>query len=346
MSDPGLRSPLRLLRLAPFRYGWPVKHIAALRGTALLQRGADDLVTVAAGTTGGDPDAPCSLDTRFQIASVTKQFTAAAVLLLADRGVLSVQDPVSRWLDGCPPAWDPITVHHLLCHTAGLAHWPGLPELDVATPVEADEKLRIFAAAPLLRPPGERFAYSSPGYVVLAHILERATGLGYGALLAREIFEPLEMDATFNGSPGDRPGLARGHHDGAAVPSFALDTLGLGTRSIWSTVGDLARWDRALAHGELLSESAREAMFTVHVPVEDDDGVVRTEGYGYGWYVGSAADGHRIFYHPGDNPGYRTINAWCPDDDVRLAVLSNEGTTDVGPILHGLIAIAFPGNVA
>ena len=316
--------------------------LRSLRGTALLQRGHDDLVTVALGAAGPDPDELCTLDTRFQIASISKQFTAAAVLLLADRGVLSVGDRVSRWLDDCPPAWDHITVHHLLCHTAGLAHWPALPALDVTTPVDTGEKLRVFMAAPLLSPPGERFAYSSPGYVVLAHILERAAGLGYGAFLAREIFEPLGLDTTFNGSPGERPGLAVGFHDGAPVPSFALDTLGLGTGSIWSTVSDLARWDRALARGELLSTGARQAMFTVHAPVEDDDGVVRTEGYGYGWFIGSAVGGHRVYYHPGDNPGYRTINAWFPDDDVRLAVLSNEGATDLDPILHDLIRIAFP----
>jgi CubicO group peptidase (beta-lactamase class C family) len=341
-----MRRPGRLLPLGSFRYGWPVTDLRSLRGAALLQRGDDDLVTVALGPTGPDPDDLCSLDTRFQIASVSKQFTAAAVLLLADRGILSVHDPASRWLDGCPPSWEPITVHHLLSHTAGLQHWSGLPELDVATPVETGEKLRVFTAAPLLSPPGERFAYSSPGYVVLAHILEQATGLRYGAFLAQEIFEPLGMDATFDGSPGDRAGLAVGCHDGVPVPSFALDTLGLGTGSIWSTVGDLARWDRALARGELLSTAARQAMFTVHAPVADDDGVVRTEGYGYGWFIGSAAGGHRLYYHPGDNPGYRTINAWFPEKDVRLAVLSNEGTTAIDPILHDLIRIAFPGDAA
>jgi CubicO group peptidase (beta-lactamase class C family) len=161
---------------ASFRYGWPVTEADTLRGAALLQRGAEDLVAVACGTTGTDPDASCSLQTRFQIASVTKQFTAAAVLLLADRGVLSVNDPVSRWLDGCPAAWDPITVHHLLSHSSGLVHWPGLHGLEVTRPVTTSEKLRVFAAAALLSPPGQRYSYSSPGYVLLAHILERATG--------------------------------------------------------------------------------------------------------------------------------------------------------------------------
>ncbi|HYB18255.1 MAG TPA: serine hydrolase domain-containing protein [Streptosporangiaceae bacterium] len=315
-----------------------------LRGAALLQRGAEDLVAAARGMTGTGPAARCSLGTGFQIASVTKQFTAAAVLLLADRGVLSVHDPVGRWLDGCPAAWGPVTVHHLLSHSAGLVHWPGLPGLDVTRPVATSEKLRVFAAAALLSPPGERYSYSSPGYVLLAHILERATGVPYGAFLAREIFEPLGMAATFNGSPGGRPGLAAGRHGGAAVPSFDLDTVGLGTGSIWSTAGDLARWGRALAGGEIFSQAARRAMFTVHVPVEDDDGLVRTEGYGYGWFIGSAAGGHRIFYHPGDNPGYRSINAWFPDDGLRLVVLSNEDAADLDPIVHDLIRTAFPAT--
>jgi CubicO group peptidase (beta-lactamase class C family) len=93
-----------------------------LHGAALLQCGSEDLVAVAGGRTGSDPDTACTLGTRFQIASVSKQFTAAAVLLLADRGVLSVDDPVCDWLDGCPAVWEPITVHHLLSHTSGLIH--------------------------------------------------------------------------------------------------------------------------------------------------------------------------------------------------------------------------------
>jgi CubicO group peptidase (beta-lactamase class C family) len=307
----------------------------------LLQRGADDLVAVASGTTGADPDAECTLGTRFQIASVSKQFTAAAVLLLADRGLLSVDDPIRRWLDDCPAAWNPITVHHLLSHSAGLVHWPGLPGVDVTKPVDTAEMLRVFAATPLLSPPGERFSYTSPGYVLLGHIIERAARLPYGTFLAREIFEPLGMAATFHGNASGRPGLAAGHQDGEPVPSFDLDALGLGTGSLWSVAGDLARWDRALAAGELLSEAARQAMFTVHAPVEDDDGLVRTDGYGYGCFIGSAG-GRRLFYHPGDNPGFRSLNAWFPDDDVRVVLLSNEGATDHTPVANRLIRIAFP----
>ena len=99
-----------------------------------------------------------------------------------------------------------------------------------------------------------------------------------------------------------------------------------------------------LASGQILSDAARQAMFTIHVPVQDDDGVIRTEGYGYGWFIGTVPGGRRVFYHPGDQSGFRSLNAWFPDDDVRLAVLSNERATRLDPIVHDLIQKAFPGS--
>ena len=120
--------------------------------------------------------------------------------------------------------------------------------------------------------------------------------------------------------------------------------MNLGTGSIWSTVGDLARWDRALASGQILSDAARHAMFTIHVPPQDDDGVLRAEGYGYGWFIGTDPGGLRVFYHPGDQPGFCSLNAWFPDHDVRLAVLSNEGTTRLDAIARTLIHTAFPSR--
>jgi CubicO group peptidase (beta-lactamase class C family) len=294
-----------------------VSDAGSLHGAALLQRGSEDLVAVVSGRAGSAPDIDCTLGTRFQIASVSKQFTAAAVLLLADRGMLSVVDPVGDWLDGCPAAWEPITVHHLLSHSSGLVHWKDLPGPDLTKSAAASELLGSFASVPLLSPPGERFSYSSPGFMLLGHMIEQASWQPYGAFLAREIFEPLGLTETFNGNPSGEPGLAAGHHDGTAVPSFELDTVNLGTGSIWSTVGDLARWDRALASGQILSDAARRAMFTIHVAANDDNGVIpteaiRTEGYGYGWFIGTAAGGRRIFYHPGDQPGYLSFNAWFP----------------------------------
>jgi CubicO group peptidase (beta-lactamase class C family) len=118
----------------------------------------------------------------------------------------------------------------------------------------------------------------------------------------------------------------------------------MGAGDVWSTAGDLARWDRALAAGEILTDASRQAMFAVHAPVVDDDGLVRTEGYGYGWFIGCAAGEHRMIYHPGDNAGFVAVNAWFPEDAVRLAVFSNEETTDLDAIIHQLMTRAFPGS--
>lgn len=246
-------------------------ELDSFRGAALLQRGTEDLLAIARGTTGTYPDTDCTLGTRFQIASVSKQFTAAALLLLVDRGVLSVDDAVHRWLDGCPASWNSITVHHLLTHTAGLVHWRHIPDLDLTAPIAAEEELRIFQGAPLLSAPGERYSYSSPGYVLIAHIVERAADQPY---------------------------------------------------------------------------ASRQAMFTVHAPVDDDDGLVRTKGYGYGWCIGSVSGEHRVIYHPGDNAGFLAANAWFPDDAIRLAVFSNEETTDLQAIIHQVITTAFPRSAA
>lgn len=317
------------------------------RGVVLLQRGSQDLLAAAAGTTGTEPDADLTLGTRFEIASVSKQFTAAAILLLADRGLLSVDDRVQRWVDGCPASWSSMTVSHLLSHTAGLVHWTDLPRLDLTGAMAADEELRFFVDAPLLSAPGTRFSYSSPGYVLLAWIVERACGQPYAAFLAREIFGPLGMEATFAGNGGGRPQLADGHRAGTRVAArLELDTVGMGAGDVWSTAGDLARWDRALASGQILADDSRQAMLAVHAPIDDHgDGLIRTEGYGYGCFVGRLADGRRVLYHTGDNVGFVCVNAWFPDDDVRLVALSNEETTDLMAIIRQAMATAFPGEM-
>jgi CubicO group peptidase (beta-lactamase class C family) len=265
------------------------------------------------------------------------------VLLLAERGVLSVTDPVGRWLTDCPASWDAVTLHHLLSHTAGLVHWDHLPQLDLTAAIPAAHELRLFREADLLSTPGARFSYSSPGFVLLAHIVQRASGQPYASFLARELFAPAGMTATFAGNGTGLPGLANGHTAGAPVTSYELDVVGMGAGDIWSTPGDLARWDRALASGEVLGEAALAAMLTAYAPVGDDDaGVIGTGGYGYGWYLGSVHGGHRMVYHTGGNAGFRSLNAWFPDDDVRVIMFTNEETTDFETIVRQLIGAAFP----
>jgi CubicO group peptidase (beta-lactamase class C family) len=272
---------------------------------------------------------------------MSKMFTAAAVLTLADRGTLSVGDPIGRWIGDGSPAWAAITVHHLLTHTAGLPHWPGIPELDLTAPVDAEDQLRLIRDAPLLSAPGERFSYSSPGYVLLARIVEHATGQPYRSFLAQEIFEPLGLESTFAGKGDGQPDLTAGHRAGVPVPSFELTTANIGTGDVWSTAPDLARWDRALAAGEILSPASRQTMFTVQAARPTDDGPIRTEGYGYGWYIATLRGEHEMIYHDGDNPGFLAVNAWFPRESVRLVLLTNDETTDVERIFGEMMSEAF-----
>lgn len=292
-----------------------------------------------------DQRAACTRDTRFQIASVSKQFTAAAVLVLADRGVVSLDDRIERWFGDCRDDWRAITVHHLLTHTAGLGHWRDFPDLDLHRPLRPEQQMEIFQRVPLLSPPGSRWRYSSPGYVLLGWIVQQASGQPYAEFLADHIFTPLGLRST---SAGDQPGgtrVARGYHDGQPVRSFDLSTVSLGAGDVWSTVNDLVRWDDALAGGELLTPARRTAMLTAHAVVGGGSPAIAAwtaDGYGYGLWVG-AVKGHRAYFHPGDNPGYLAFNAWLPGDDIRLVVLVNEETTDLGPALTEMLHAALSG---
>ena len=273
---------------------------------------------------------------------MSKQFTAAAVLLLAERGLLVVSDQAARWVPAGPQGWDQVTVHHLLSHTSGLPHWHDLPGLDLTKPESVTGLLGRLRSAGLLAPPGQRFSYSSPGYVLLAHIVEQTAGLPYAEFLAREVFGPLGMTATFAGNPAGQADLARGHHDGTAVTSFDLDT-NKGTGDIWSTAGDLASWDQALAAGQFLSEVSRQAMFASHAPVTEDFGLLlRPHDYGYGWFLGTGPGDKAVIYHPGDNAGFLALNAWYPDLDARLIMLTNDETTDAAAIIRHAADAAFP----
>jgi CubicO group peptidase (beta-lactamase class C family) len=297
-----------------------------LTGVAAVRRRGSMLVQWVGGLADADSGRPCTADTRFQICSVSKQFTAAAVLLLADRGRVALDDPVTRWVGDRQQQWQEMTVHHLLTHTSGLSHWSAYPGLDPYQPVPGEQVIELLAQQALQSRPGERWSYSSPGYLLLGQIVQRAGDQPFAAFLAERVFAPLGLQSTSAGDPPGGPRMARGYHAGQPVPSFDMDT-NAGTGSVWSTVEDLMRWDSALAAGELLSARHRDVMLTVHAPLSPDQIDTQTrlqaQGYGYGWAIGTAA-GHRVFFHPGDNPGYLAFNAWMPDDDVQIALLAND----------------------
>ena len=272
-------------------------------------------------------------ETRYQLASVSKQFTAAAALLLVEDGVVALDDPVGRWIDGCPEEWRDITLHHLLTHTSGLGHWDDYPMIDLAQRVEPGELIRTFHYVPLQYPPGEGWSYSSPAYVLLAHVVERAADTPYRAFLADRIFDHLGLTRTFAGAPGVRPNLARGHDaEGQPLPTWELDVVGMGAADVWSTAKDVLAWLDALQDGRLLSDPYRTLMLTERARTGKGPD---QSGYRYGVFVGEI-NGRQWWHHSGHNAGFKKFAANIPELGRRIVVLSNTEATDpsaVEPLL-------------
>jgi CubicO group peptidase (beta-lactamase class C family) len=316
-------------------------HVDDMSGVAIVHRGGVTAAVRVGGMADRGLGVPCTQETRFQIASVSKQFTAAAVLLLASQSRLSLDDQVARWFGGCPEDWQPITIRHLLTHISGLGHLDDFPALDLYRPIEPADQLRIFQQRPLLSRPGSRYYYSSPGYTLLAWITEQVGGQPYASFLADRVFAPLGMLTASAGDPPGGTGMARGYLAGEPVPSFELASIGVGAGDIWCTAADLLRWDQAVARDELLPATLREAMLTRHAPAgpRPERKGWSFAGYGYGWLIG-AIDGHRAYFHTGDNSGYLAVNAWLPDEQITLAVLSNDQSTDILQAATDLLELA------
>jgi CubicO group peptidase (beta-lactamase class C family) len=311
---------------------------ADLNGTAMVTRAGSVEVELAQGHADIEAGTECSAQTRFQLCSVSKQFAAAAAMLLVESGQLDLNEPAERWLtDGISSR---ITLHHLLSHTAGLPHWLEAPGLDPAEPVTSGERLAAIAQAPLRTEPGTEWHYSSPGFLLVGLIVARASGQPYPEFLAERILAPLKLTSTtIGGAPATL--AARGYRDGRPVTPFDLDAMA-GTGDIWSTAGDLTRFVTALHTGALLTDDSLRAMRTPHAPLHDEDAgepSMITTGYGYGLFTGTFG-GHPTYYHPGDNPGFRSFAAWIPDRAASLVVLANDENPGIETLVRPLLSVA------
>jgi CubicO group peptidase (beta-lactamase class C family) len=316
-----------------------MRSVEGLRGAAMVTKGGSVEAEMAEGLADAETGVACTSGTRFQLCSVSKQFAAAAVMLLVESGQLDLGEPVSRWLPEGPPQWRQVTLHHLLSHTAGVPHWLEAPGLDPAEPMRISERLEIIQATPLRTEPGAQWHYSSLGFVLAGFIVERASGQPYRDFLAERILSPLQLtQTTVGGAPAS---AARGYNDGEPVAPWDLDAMP-GTGDIWSTAGDLTRFTVALHAGELIAASSLRAMCTQHAPLDDDEegepGLITT-GYGYGMFTGIFA-GHTAFYHPGDNPGYQSLACWIPDRAASIVILVNDRAASIPGLLRQVLPAA------
>ena len=310
-------------------------------GSVLIAREGRVLASKGYGMASLELGVPNTPRMKFRIGSLTKQFTAMAVMILQERGKLRVQDSVCRSVPECPPAWANVTIHHLLTHTSGIPELLSFPDFQqtMALPSPVARTVERFKTKPLEFKPGEKFKYSNSGYVLLGYIIERVTGQTYEAFLKENIFEPLKMFDTGN----DRNDLiienrAAGYvkRNEAIFNAPYIDmSIPTGGGSLYSTVEDLFLWDRALDAEKLITRNSYDAMFKSYATADWGDGSA------YGWFVGRDKLDHRYMGFLGGINGFAALIMRYPDRKVLLVILSNFSFAPVTDIEHQLAAIVF-----
>lgn len=309
-------------------------------GTALVARGSQVLFSKGYGFANLEWDILNSPNTKFRLGSVTKQFTAACILLLQERGKLKVDDPVSKYLPDAPAAWDKITIFHLLTHTSGIPNFTGFPDYAKLEPFASSpaDLVARFRGKPLEFDPGEKWNYSNSGYVLLGYLIEKITGDTYEKFVRINIFTPLGMkDSGYDSNFAVIPRRATGY----AVVNNKYETAGFIHMSIphaagalYSTTEDLLKWEQGLFGGKLLQAASLAKMTT---PFKNN--------YACGLQVDNTAR-HKVIEHGGGIEGFLTELEYYPDNKITVIVLENvTGAALPGEISKKLAAVAYGENV-
>jgi CubicO group peptidase (beta-lactamase class C family) len=277
---------------------------------------------------------PVSPDMVFAIGSITKQFTAAAILELQERGKLRLEDPITKYLPDYPMHGETITIEHLLNHTSGIPSYTGMREWfpRIREDIRVEDLIAIFKDKPLDFKPGERWRYNNSAYILLGAVIEKISGETYEQFVEEEIFKKLGMKHSRYGHHEEIiPLRAAGYtrdDDGFRNADYVSMTHPYAGGSLMSTVDDLVLWDRALASDALLEPASRERMFTSGKLASG-----RPTRYGYGMTVRDY-EGWRISEHGGDIFGFASFLLRVPEERLFVAILSNDEASD--PPLEGL----------
>ncbi len=293
-------------------------------GSILVGREGKVIISKGYGMANYEHNVPNTPHTKFRLGSITKQFTAMAILMLQQEGKLTVQDPICQYIYNCPEAWQLITIHHLLTHTSGIHEvfdTPGVEDfiLKFASPITIIDRFRDM---PLDFAPGESWSYSNSGYVLLGSIIERITS-SYILYLQLKIFMPLGMTNT--GYDSNRMVIsnrAQGYLNSTTNSDYIDMSVVYAAGGLYSTVEDLFLWDQALYTDKLVSQASRDEMFTPFVPIPDS-----SDSYGYGWFIWQF-NNQQVISHPGNINGFSTFIRRYPGRKVVSIILSNYETTD------------------
>lgn len=278
---------------------------------------------------------PIRPDTVFRLASISKQFTATAIMLLEQEGKLRLDDPITTYFPDYPTHGHTITITHLLNHTSGIKSYTSLANFarDIAKKdLAPGDLLPYFKDLPLDFEPGTRFLYNNSGYHLLGLLLEKITSASYAQYIQQRIFQPLGMNHSYYMSDDTViPRRASGYNkvdQGYRHAEYLNMMIPYAAGSLGSTVEDLVRWDTSLREERLLAKAIQERMYAPTLLAD-----AQTENYGFGWGVANYG-GHRVVHHGGGIPGFHTFIARFIDDTMMIAVLANNPEIPVEKIVR------------
>ncbi len=279
---------------------------------------------------------PVTPETKFRIGSITKQFTAAAILKLQEEGKLSVQDKLSKYIPDFPRG-DEVTLHHLLTHTSGIHSYTSKPGFmdQVTNAITTEEVIKSFKHDPYDFDPGAKWLYDNSGYMLLGYIVEKVSGQSYADFLRENFFQPLGMTNTgvYTGDPTlTHEALGYSYKEGKFDRAINWNMAWAGgAGALYSTVEDLYRWNEGIFNGKVLSEASLQAAFTPVKTKENQDDDSKA-GYGYGWILGEVRGLPEIWHNGGLN-GFTSSLLRLPQEKFTIAILANSepGAPEVVP---------------
>lgn len=288
----------------------------------MVSSGGKPIYKKAFGLANLELQVPLNPEHVFQIGSMTKQFTAVGILLLAQDGLLSVEDPISEYIPDYPNG-NQITIHHLLSHTSGIKDFTRMKSLSTIsnTKMEPEELVNFFKNEPRDFSPGERFEYNNSGYVILGYLIELVSGKSYAEFVKTRMFDPIGMTHSYFAT--DRfliPGRADGYHlkDTGYVNRTVIDfSVPFSSGSLMSNLSDLLKWQGALNGNTLLNEHFKNLAFS---PKKLANGEEIT--YGYGWHIRKLRD-IPSREHGGSIFGFKSMGVYLPTLDMYVVGLTN-----------------------
>jgi CubicO group peptidase (beta-lactamase class C family) len=283
-------------------------------GAVMIAQDGNILLNRGFGNANNSTSASNNSNTIFRLASVSKQFTAMAIMILQEDGILSIDDTVSIHLSDYPNG-DNITIKNLLTHTAGIPNYTSLANFSELQLIHhtPEQLVAIFKDLPLEFTPSSQYSYSNSGYALLGLIIERASGISYADYVRQEIFEPLDMQQSGYGESSTGNNIAIGYSSSGNEAETLDMSVPYAAGALVSTVNDLYKWDQSFYQNSLVNEESKETIFTAFF-----------NGYGLGWSIGNLiGTGEYNYSHTGGINGFSTIILRFPDTRKLIVILSN-----------------------